>query len=195
MANSVNFGNGGLQVTNGSNSLSVNTSAIAIDGKIIAGHFLLNTIIPGNQANVNDNSSFSDVFSKYIIDISQIFPRANNVHFYMQVSPNGTIYDTGANYSDSIAQGATQFQLFSNTANVSTSDTGLSGTITLYNPASSSKNKNIISILSGANSAIGVSVDGGSWAGNVSIGIRAIKLYFSSGNVDSFGHIKIYGVK
>ena len=198
-------------ITNDSVS-AVTSFANASGGTLI----LLSTQTASNSATISFTTGLDSTYDEYIFKFINCHPATDDVNFEF----NGST-DSGSNYNvtktttfiDSFHQEAgadtafgyaagrdlaqsTSFQQISGYQLQNDNDSSVSGTLTLFNPSSTTYVKHFIS---DANS-VGNGSAHGSWralmAGymNTTSAINAIRFKMSSGNIDD-GVIKLYGVK
>lgn len=157
------------------------------------------------SASLNFTAAISSTYDEYMIEFLNLIPATNAINFYMRMSTDGgATYDSGANYSyvafglnrfgsapTGVDSGGTQIQL-NKSAIDNTSTAGISGSIRLFNPGSTSVHKNITGQLNGlTGGALEIeSVTG--WYRSTTA-VNAFQFLTSSGNITS-GTIRVYGV-
>jgi hypothetical protein len=195
-------------ITNSSVS-AVTSFANASGGTLI----LLSTQTASASANISFTTGLNSTYDEYIFKFINMHPATDNVKFQFNMST-----DSGSNYN--VTKTTTYFQSYHNESGTDTSleyrtdqdlaqstsfqdlcrDTGndndqnVSGTLSLFNPSSTTYVKHFI-----ANTSDYI---GGDYnrhlfiAGyaNTTSAINAIQFKFTSGNIDD-GIIKLYGVK
>ena len=196
-------------ITNSSVS-AVTSFANASSGTLI----LLSTQTASNSATISFTTGLDSTYDEYQFKFIDIHPRTDSVTFTFNLSTDsGSNYNvtktttffrpyhdeadtaTGLGYNDSadLAQ-STGFQPLSSPSDIGNdSDQSLSGSMTLFNPASTVYVKHFISVnnyTAQADYNINVFMAG---YGNTTSAVNAIRFQMSSGNFD--GVIKLYGVK
>ena len=195
-------------ITNASVS-AVTSFANASAGTLI----LLSTQTASASATISFTTGLDSTYDEYIFKFIDIHPATNNVKFTFNMST-----DAGANYNvtktttffeayhdeadtDTALTYITQYDLAQNTGfQILSEDVGngadesASGTLTLFNPASTTYVKHFIATQNNyfhndytMNSFI-------AGYGNTTSAINAVQFKFASGNIDD-GIIKLYGVK
>jgi len=173
---------------------------------------LISTQTASSSASISFTTGLDSTYDEYIFKFINVAPKTDSTDFTFQGSTNG-----GSSYGVAITSTAfrahvdssggseelayltandlaqsTSFQLLNNGAS-SDADDGTGGTLTLFNPSSTTYVKHWIfnNAYVGANDACME----GFYAGyfNTTSAINAIQFKFSSGNMD--GTIKLYGVK
>jgi len=174
---------------------------------------LLSTQTASSSANISFTTGLDSTYDEYIFKFINIHPATDDVSFTFNMSTdsgsnynvtktttffnayhaeadnsNGLGYDTGRDLAQSTA-----FQIISyNVGN--SSDENLGGTLTLFNPASTTYVKHFISnanLNTSGDLSINTYVAG---YGNTTSAVNAVQFKMSSGNIDD-GIIKLYGVK
>lgn len=154
--------------------------------------------LPTSGAPISTTVSWSG-FSAIEINFMNVVPVTTSTTFLMQISTSGglqtTSYATEILIASATTPGATTgittgYQL-SNTNSVSnTANQGISGTLRLYNVASTTANKHCVSSFIGPASQTGIT--SGIYTGSA-LALTGCTLAFSSGNVSSC-LIKVYGI-
>ncbi len=178
---------------------------------------LLSTQTASNSATISFTSGLDSTYDAYEFHFIDLHPRTDNVNFTFNLSTDsGSNYnvtktttffeayhsendlDSGLTYRTTrdLAQ-STSFQdltrQLGHVSNGVDNDVSASGTLTLFNPSSTTYVKHFISSVNGYNKddqSNNVFVAG---YGNTTSAINAIQFKFSSGNID--GTIKLYGLK
>lgn len=163
---------------------------------------LLNTLTASASATLSDTTSITSSFSNYEIVFENIVPATNAQALVMRVQSGGSfqttsyrsitqVFNTGYNTNTD----TTQFQITRTTnPGVSSTGSGYSGRLTIFNPASTSVTKWIsglgtfIDTITGATAS---AVQGGDW--NSTAAVTGFELRFVSGNITS-GVVKVYGL-
>lgn len=184
------------------NYLRANGQALVVSSGVPV---LLNTLTANNSASLADTTSLTSAYKSYEIRIINILPASATQNFVMRFSTNGgSSYDSGSNYSwagGALANmasigvtGTTSIVLNDSGHGVSNSASlnGISGTIDLFNPASS--NDLVVKyqtshFISGGTSMTG-NVSAGSYFGGAPV--NAVQFVFGTGNITS-GTIEIWG--
>ena len=178
-------------------------------GKLI----LLSTQTASSSANISFTSGINSTYDSYVFKFINIHPQTDNTGFQFNLSTDsGSNYNVtktstafgayhgeaddgaGLEYSSSqdLAQG-TGYQNLCNADNGSDADQSVSGSMSLFNPSSTTFVKHWISQFSGnaqENTSRNFFTAG---YGNTTSAVNAIRFQMSSGNIDS-GTIKLYGV-
>jgi hypothetical protein len=195
-------------ITNASVS-AVTSFANASVGTLI----LLSTQTASSSATISFTTGLDSTYDEYIFKFINIHPATDNVSFQFNMST-----DSGSNYN--VTKTTTFFEAFNNEADTTTSlqysgsfdlaqstafqplsygigndnDQSLSGSLTLFNPSSTTYVKHFISNTN-YYYYTDFSVNAFSTGyGNTTSAINAIQFKMSSGNIDD-GIIKLYGVK
>jgi len=174
---------------------------------------LLSTQTASASANISFTTGLDSTYDEYQFHFINIRPATDSVQFEFNMSTDG-----GSNYN--VTKTTTAFKAHHNEADTDTTlsystardlaqstsfqmlgeqvgngaDEQCSGTLTLFNPSSTTYVKHFISNFNSyndANYSINFYVAG---YGNTTSAINAIRFQFSSGNIDD-GIIKLYGVK
>jgi len=182
---------------------------------------LISTQTASSSATISFTSGLTSTYKSYIFKFISIHPQTDNQYFQFQGSTDGgsnyntTITSTSFKAFSSEADGSTSglnyegpnyrgdadqaqgtgFQYLHADGGIGNdADQTLSGTLQLFNPASTTYVKNF-AVRSSAATAANYSVDSMiSGYFNTSSAINAVQFKFGSGNIDS-GVIKMYGVK
>jgi len=186
-------------------------SAVPTDNLI-----LISTQTASASASISFTTGLNSTYDEYQFKFINIHPATNGVNFQFNLST-----DSGSNYNVTktttyfmaihteaddftvleyrtdydIAQG-TGFQNLARSLEGTDADGNLSGSLTLFNPASTTYVKHFIARTnSQETSGAGASEDNNiAGYANTTSAINAIQFKFSSGNIDD-GIIKMYGVK
>ncbi len=168
---------------------------------------LLEQHTASGSASLDFTASISSTYDEYEIHFIDIVPASASAVLAMRMSTNGgSSYDSGNNYGESVfawnalgtasagnVSGASRIQLtFTNIGTTST-DGGVKGKITLFNPASSSTWKTVHGQIAFITSGAGQ--DGQVLTGyyQVTTAVDAFQFLMSTGNIAS-GTIRVYGV-
>lgn len=179
---------------------------------------LLSTQTASSSATISFTTGLTSTYDEYIFKFINCHPATDNVGFQFNMSTDGgsnynvtktttsfgsyhdegdtgtaLVYNTDTDLAQSTAfQPLTFYQTMSND-----NDAHVSGTLTLFNPSSTTYVKHFI------NTSQSMHVDGASrfsvnsytaGYGNTTSAVNAIQFKMSSGNIDD-GIIKLYGVK
>jgi hypothetical protein len=198
-------------ITNASVS-AVTSFANASGGTLI----LLSTQTASASATISFTTGLDSTYDEYIFKFINIHPATNNTHF----SFNGST-DAGSNYNVTkttsnfrayhqedglnvntltyesafdLAQSTAFQELAYNAGN--NNDDNSTGSLTLFNPSSTTYVKHFISTLSYSHTTASAGEINSYIAGyfNTTSAINAIQFKFNTGNIDD-GIIKLYGVK
>ena len=195
-------------ITNASVS-AVTSFANASGGTLI----LLSTQTASASATISFTTGLDSTYDEYIFKFINIHPATDNVKFTFNMSTDG-----GSNYN--VTKTTTFFRAFHDEAGTTTgldyqtgedlaqstafqpiaqdvgggSDESTSGTLTLFNPSSTTYVKHFISHVNTYHYNNFVMQFFSAGYGNTTSAINAIQFKMSSGNIDD-GVIKLYGVK
>ena len=174
---------------------------------------LISTQTASSSANVSFTSGIDDTYDEYVFKFYNMHPATDDKNFQFQGSTNGgssygvtitsTVFRAGHNEDDStptfgyfaaddLAQ-STSYQRLDAGRTGNDSDSGLSGTLQLFSPSSTTFVKHFIyngNTHKSNNQSMEAFVAG---YFNTTSAIDAINFQFASGNIDS-GVIKLYGV-
>ena len=174
---------------------------------------LLNeTVVSSAVASVNFTSLITSTFKKYTIELINIISVTNDVNLLLRTSSNnGSSWDAGTGYStqgllvasttatnsislSNTAYSAILLTLDAATGRLSNSATqgGLSSTIDLYNPSSTTAIKHFKHLTSYAPSGTTSYTIYGGGTRQTTSAINAVQIICSSGNIAS-GTLKLYG--
>ena len=174
---------------------------------------LISTQTASSSANVSFTSGIDDTYDEYVFKFYNMHPATDDKNFQFQGSTNGgssygvtitsTVFRAGHNEDDStptfgyfaaddLAQ-STSYQRLDAGRTGNDSDSGLSGTLQLFSPSSTTFVKHFI--YDGNTHKSNNQSMRGLVAGyfNTTSAIDAINFQFASGNIDS-GVIKLYGI-
>jgi hypothetical protein len=154
----------------------------------------------------------------YKFEFINMHPATNNVGFTVNFRDGGTAYDAvktttsfGAYHSESGSEASLGYQAGTdlaqstanqtlnhyNTVNANEADSSISGSLTLFNPSSTTFVKHFMSNVNSMNQESSSRYSVNSYiAGynNVTAAIDGVQFSMSSGNIDA-GKIKLYGIK
>ena len=174
---------------------------------------LLSTQTASSSASLSFTSGIDSTYDSYVFKFIDIHPQTDNVNFQFNLSTDsGSNYnvtktttffraghneadtDSGLEYATSsdLAQSTSEQLLNENLG--ADGDQSCTGTLTLFNPSSTTYVKHFISVVNSYrfnNQTQQAFVAG---YGNTTSAINAIRFQMSSGNIDD-GIIKMYGVK
>ena len=188
-------------------------SITALPSGVSAGTLvLLSTQTASSSASIEFTSGLDSTYKCYIFKYTNIHPQTDNVNFEVNFSIDGgsnynvtktttffraNHYENGSSASVSyetaqdLAQSTSNQKLMN--AFGADADQNASGTLHLFNPASTSFVKHFMAITSGNQDDDSVRVPYVAGYCNTTSAIDAVKFVMSSGNIDS-GTIKLYGV-
>jgi hypothetical protein len=209
-----NLTTGGVLKADAFNNASLN-NVTALNAAIATGNMiLLSSQTASDSASISFTTGISSTYKEYQFWFIDIHPRTDTVAFHFNFSTDG-----GSNYNvtktttsfhsyhreaddatnlayatgDDLAQ-STSFQNLSESTNMSSdADHAFVGSMSLFNPASTTYVKHFIACNNHSHqndSSIGTYVAG---YGNTTSAINAIQFKMSSGNMD--GTILMYGIK
>ena len=186
----------------------------ALDAAVPTGSLtLLSTQTASASATISFTSGIDDTYDEYVFKFINIHPATNDVTFQVNFRDGGTDYDavktttnffaahyendsgTGFAYrtGNDVAQGTGVAQLAP--ASIGNgNDESVSGSMTLFNPSSTTFVKHFISVCNAYNASDLSNQEFCAGYCNVTTAIDGVQFSFSSGNIDS-GVIKLYGVK
>lgn len=169
------------------------------------GLVLLETHTASTSATLDFTTFISSTYDQYVFEFLGVLPATSTADLWMRVGTGGgPTYDTGANYTWALFQAAqtggtaalgtgadTKLKIAHSLGTGSTN--GASGSLTIYEPQSTSLYKRyvgrMIDIDSSGNMA--TAVDGGHYTSTTAL--TAVRFLYSSGNITS-GTIRVYGV-
>ena len=184
------------------------TAAALTDGNLT----LLTTLTASSSATLDFTSSINSTYNSYVFKFIDIHPASDFVNFQFNMST-----DSGSNYN--VTKTTTFFASYHNEADNSTglayqtsfdsaqatafqplsltigndNDQSFSGSLTIFNPASTTFVKHFISTGNEYNSNDFCQTSFSAGYGNTTSAVDAVQFKISSGNIDS-GTIKMYGV-
>jgi len=186
----------------------------ALDPAVPSGSLiLLSTQTASASANISFTSGIDSTYDFYVFEYISIHPATDGADLefnmstdggsnynvtktttFVRVQHNEADFDTGLLYMTSLdlAQSTSFQKLTEDTGN--NNDQSLSGSISIFNPSSTTYVKHFISNSQGSKDAdysIQSLVAG---YGNTTSAVNAIRFQMSTGNIDA-GTIKMYGVK
>jgi hypothetical protein len=197
-----------LALTTGTAGYHLQTLSTSAIPQWVGSKTLLNTLTAAQVASCTDTTSFTSRYSLYEIEFENVCPVATAVvtsFFGMLISTTGTSW-VAANYISSLGiLGANHFYttavgLSGNLASTSIgtgTTTGLSGTLTLRNPAGTAARKAISGLVQYAGTGtlgtanIGVGLPLAYW--DATNAITGLAFVMSTGNIAT-GTIRIYGI-
>jgi hypothetical protein len=196
-------------ISNGTTLIDNGTLDAAVpSGKMI----LLSTQTASASATISFTSGIDSTYDSYVFKFINIHPATDTAVFHFNMSTDGgsnynvtkttTVFqsehdeaDTSTalsyNTSHDLAQ-STAFQLLANYAG-NGNDENTSGTLTLFNPSSTTYVKHFISDSNVYHADDFMQNWKTAGYGNTTSAINAIQFKFASGNIDS-GVIKLYGI-
>ena len=177
------------------------------------GMVLLSTQTASNSASLSFTTGIDSTYKEYQFYFIDIHPRTDGATFQFNLSTDSgsnynvtkttsyfvTFHNESDSYTDLFYNGtydlaqSTAYQLIFETGD-SDSDSSCAGSMSLFNPASTTYVKHFISLLSGVSNGI-PNYAGSSYVagyGNTTSAINAINFKMSSGNMD--GTILMYGI-
>ena len=173
---------------------------------------LISTQTASSSATISFTSGIDSTYDEYVFKFYDIHPATNDVTFQVNFRDGGTDYDatktttnffaahyendsgTGFAYrtGNDVAQGTGVAQLAP--ASIGNgNDESVSGSMTLFNPSSTTFVKHFISVCNAYNASDLSNQEFCAGYCNVTTAIDGVQFSFSSGNIDS-GVIKLYGV-
>ena len=173
---------------------------------------LISTQTASSSATISFTSGIDSTYDEYVFKFYNIHPATNDVTFQVNFRDGGTDYDatktttnffaahyendsgTGFAYrtGNDVAQGTGVAQLAP--ASIGNgNDESVSGSMTLFNPSSTTFVKHFISVCNAYNASDLSNQEFCAGYCNVTTAIDGVQFSFSSGNIDS-GVIKLYGV-
>jgi hypothetical protein len=192
-----------ITVNDGSDTITIAASGGGGGG---GGFTLLEQYTAAASASLNFTTSISSTYDEYLIEFVNVIPVTNAVNLYMRMSTNaGVSYDSGANYGSMNAatnrfgqsqsgsdSGANQISLNNNGIDNIVVNGGVSGTLRLFSPLSTSLHKHVLGTFAQTSSSFYQSVQiAGAYRSTTAV--NAFQFFFSSGNISS-GTIRVYGV-
>jgi len=190
----------------GAGLLAVSATGVVTATTVAAGSFvLLNTLSPNNVASTNDTSSFSATYKSYLITFENVCPATQTTTFQLTVATSGSNFISSGyvsqtlftNNGTTLVQTNTSFIQLSG-AMQTTLGLGMSGSVRLFNPASTTARKQFVGETSSATpgaistSTITLGMPSG-WYDGALNAVTGVNFAFSSGNIQT-GTIKIYGL-
>ena len=197
-------------ISNGTTILDNGAFSVGLGGLV-----LLSEQTASASASISFTTGIDSTYPVYKFEFINCHPANNNATFTFNMSTDGgsnynvtktTTYfwayhdeadiETSLGYlaSRDLAQSTAYAQLSSSIGN--NADEACSGSMTLFNPSSTTYVKHFISTENGYSSALGgytINVRTAGY-GNTTSAINAVQFKFDSGNIDD-GIIKMYGVK
>ena len=184
------------------------TAAALVNGNLT----LLATATASSSATLDFTSGIDDTYDKYVFKFYNMHPATDFVNFQFNMST-----DSGSNYN--VTKTTTFFASYHNEADNSSglsyqtsfdlaqstafqplsltigndNDQSFSGSLTIFNPASTTFVKHFISTGNEYNSNDFCQTSFSAGYGNTTSAVDAIRFQINSGNIDS-GVIKLYGV-
>ena len=173
---------------------------------------LLATQTASSSATLSFTSGIDSTYDKYVFKFYNIHPQTDATHFQFNMSVDGgsnynvtktsTMFRSWHKEDDSgtalaydagydLAQ-STAFQPLAQEVS-NDNDNDCVGTLTIYNPSSTTFVKHFISTLNMVNGEPITMIMYGAGYGNTTSAVDAIQFKMSSGNIDS-GVIKLYGI-
>jgi hypothetical protein len=197
-----------IQSANINNASLDNITTIAGAGDMV----LISSQTASASASISFTSGIDSTYKEYVFYFVNIHPATNNIKFTFNMSTDsGASYnvtktttffqayheendtDTGLSYSagEDLAQGTGFQSLAQNVGNGA--DESVSGSLTLFNPSSTTYVKHFISRVSNYEEANRIFDCFSAGYGNTTSAVNAIQFQFSSGNIDD-GKILMFGV-
>jgi hypothetical protein len=208
-----NIGSSGILTASAVTNATVEDVTSFDNAANTATSILLSTQTASASATISFTTGLDSTYDEYIFKFINIHPATDNADFQFNMSTDSgsnynvtkttTFFDANHNEADNDTAliYRTSFDLAQSTAfQTIVADTGngadecLSGTLTIFNPASTTFVKHFISNINnydGSDYTLNAFVAG---YGNTTSAVDAIQFKFSSGNIDD-GIIKLYGVK
>ena len=199
---------GVIRSTNINNASLNNITTIAGAGDMV----LISSQTASASASISFTTGIDSTYKEYVFYFVNIHPATNNIKFTFNMSTDsGASYnvtktttffqayheendtDTGLSYSagEDLAQGTGFQSLAQNVGNGA--DESVSGSLTLFNPSSTTYVKHFISRVSNYEEANRIFDCFSAGYGNTTSAVNAIQFQFSSGNIDD-GKILMFGV-
>jgi hypothetical protein len=199
---------GVIRSTNINNASLNNITTIAGAGDMV----LISSQTASASASISFTSGIDSTYKEYVFYFVNIHPATNNIKFTFNMSTDsGASYnvtktttffqayheendtDTGLSYSagEDLAQGTGFQSLAQNVGNGA--DESVSGSLTLFNPSSTTYVKHFISRVSNYEEANRIFDCFSAGYGNTTSAVNAIQFQISSGNIDD-GKILMFGV-
>jgi hypothetical protein len=208
-----NITTGGVILPAGITNDSVSAVTSFANAASAATLVLLSTQTASASATISFTTGLDSTYDEYIFKFINIHPANDDNEFHFNMST-----DSGANYN--VTKTTTSFYSFHNEADTTTAlqyNTGAdlaqstafqplmnglgsdadqqgSGTLTIFNPASTTYVKHFIANINTTFRDDASYTDFSAGYGNTTSAVNAIQFKFSSGNIDD-GIIKLYGVK
>ena len=174
---------------------------------------LISSQTASNSASISFTSGLTSTYKAYKFVFSSIHPRTDDTGFHFNMST-----DSGSNYNVTktttlftayhdeadtatslsyqnlrdLAQ-STAFQLISNVDQGNDADQSGSGSLTIFNPSSTTYVKHFISVYNFSNNSNNTVNSFGAGYGNTTSAVNAVQFKMASGNID--GTIYLYGIK
>lgn len=158
------------------------------------------------SATLDFAASIIATYDEYLIELVNLIPATNAASLYMRMSTDGgATYDAGANYSYNVTglnrfgvgqtgvdSGATQI-LATQSGVDNTATGGVSGSLRLFSPSSTSLHKNVTGQLNSLFTGIIQTHQISGWY-RITTAVNAFRFLFSTGNI-ALGTIRVYGVE
>lgn len=172
----------------------------------LGGLVLLEQHTASASASLDFTTCITSTYDDYLIELISIVPATNAALLQLLLSTNGgSTYDSGNNYNCAVRQespgfanilggSAVAFAIKTTTMTNVASDGGVSGSIKLFNPLSSTKNKNLTILAFVGNASDNnpyYNAGGGYYKSTTAV--NAFRLIMSSGNIAS-GTARCYGI-
>ena len=211
LANSITTG--GVVQASAINNTSVSSVTALPSGVDTGDLVLISSQTASSSACIEFTSGLDSTYDSYVFKFIDIHPQTDNVNFQFNLSTDGgsnynvtkttTFFRAGHNEADTdsgleyatssdLAQSTSEQLLNENLG--ADGDQSCTGTLTLFNPSSTTYVKHFISVVNSYrynNQTQQAFVAG---YGNTTSAINAIRFIVSSGNIDA-GTISLYGVK
>ena len=177
------------------------TSATGLD--------LLATITASNDATADFDSNIDSTYDTYLIVLNNVVPASDAVNMQLRTSTDGgSSYDSGSNNykfattsinssgtDRSAGSSDTKMLLQGSSGDVgSAAGEGASGNIYLYGPSNSALKTCLSWHLTAIDSGGDIAVYTGAGCRDTAADVDAVRIFFSSGNIES-GELKLYGLK
>ncbi len=182
--------------------LSMSSTTLNVSGAPV----LLEQHTASASATLDFTTAISSTYDEYLIEFVNVIPATNAGTLWMRMSTDGgSTYDSGTNYSH-LAFGTNRFGgaatgavdsggtkiILTQSAVDNTSTAGISGSLRLFSPGSTSVHKNIVGTLNYLTGGTLETTQNTGWYRSTTA-VNAFRFLFASGNITS-GIIRVYGI-